>query len=180
MEKYTHYGIEVVRQVIDESFTSVLKEAKCQYTELAICPEINVIKYEKDGQTKYALIHPLEGFYDYAEAVYITSQTPDDCNWELLRKDIELQKEGKEPMERKTRLAMLIENAEKLAYNIMEKEEEDFNIFASAGPQIDEGKLISLIKSYLADHGIIPNDIRKMEHYDVSDELYKILGRKNV
>lgn len=169
-----HYGIEVVRQVIDESFTSVLKEAKCQYTELAICPEINVIKYEKDGQTKYALIHPLEGFYDYAEAVYITSQTPDDCNWELLRTDIELQKEGKEPMERKTRLAMLIENAEKLAYTIMEKEE-DFNIFASAGPQVDEEKLISVIKSYLADHGIIPKDIRKMEHYDVSEELYKLL-----
>lgn len=179
MEKYTHYGIEVVRQVIDESFTSVLKEAKCQYTELAICPEINVIKYEKDGQTKYALIHPLEGFYDYAEAVYITSQTPDDCNWELLRKDIELQKEGKEPMERKTRLAMLIENAEKLAYNIMEKEE-GFNIFASAGPQIDEGKVIEIIKTYLEELGITTKDIKNMEHYDVSEELYKILGRKNV
>lgn len=175
-----HYGIEVIRQVIDKTFTSVLKEAKCQYTELAICPEINVIKYEKDGKTKYALIHPLEGSYDYAEAVYITSQTPDDCNWELLRTDIELQKEGKEPMERKTRLAMLIENAEKFAYNIMEKEEENFNVFASAGPQIDEGKQLSLIKSYLAEHGIMPKDIKNMEHYDVSEELYKILGRKNV
>ena len=83
-------------------------------------------------------------------------------------------------MERKTRLAMLIENAEKFAYNIMEKEEENFNVFASAGPQIDEGKQLSLIKSYLAEHGIMPKDIKNMEHYDVSEELYKILGRKNV
>lgn len=180
MEKYMHYGIEVTRQIIDKTFTSVLREAKCQYTELAICPEINVIKYTKDGQTKYALIHPLDGSYDYAEAVYITSQTPDDCNWELLRTDIELQKDGKEPMERKTRLAMLIERAEKYAYSVIEKESGDFNIFASAGPQIDEGKLITLIKTYLAEQGITPKDIVKMEHYDVSEELYKILGRKNV
>ncbi|MFR8340147.1 MAG: hypothetical protein ACLVAW_27650 [Eisenbergiella massiliensis] len=179
MEKYMHYGIEVVRQVIDKTFISILNEAKCQYTELAINPEINVIKYIKDGETKYALIHPLDGSYDYAEAVYITSQTPDDCNWELLRTDIELQKEGQKPMERKTRLAMLIEDAEKYAYSITDKEEEDFNVFASAGPQIDEGRTIALMKTYLAAHGVIPSNLEKMEAYDVSESLMKKLKGKN-
>lgn len=171
MNTYTHYGVEVTRQIIDKAFKSVLKKAGCQYTELAIDPETDVIKYTKDGQTKYALICPLYTPDDYAEAVYITSQTPDDCNWELLRDDIEQQAEGKEPMERKTRLAMLIKYAEKNAFSIMGKEESDFNIFASFSPQIEEDKLISLVKTYLAAHGVLPQNVKDMEHYDISDEF---------
>lgn len=165
---YTHYGIEVIRQAISDSFKSILKKAGQEYTELAVSPELDVIKYTKDGVTKYALICPRNYPDEYAEVVYLTTQTPDDCNWMLLAEDIEQQHQGAAPRQRKTRAKMLLDAATKNAYEALDSADDE-NIF-SAGP-VDEEELIQFIKINLASYGVMADEIKNMEHYDVSEDM---------
>lgn len=178
MKTFTHYGIQVVRQVTDISFKSTLRKAGYEYIELAIAPEIDVVKYKKNEEERYAFICPIDGMGDYGEVVYITSKTPDDCNWNLLQLDVEGQVNGKEPMERKTRVMMLLELAEKNACKIMglEDEKNNKNIDFSYLPDIAyKEELMKLIKRYLAINDVDPQDMMIMEHYDVSEEFLEEL-----
>ena len=167
---YTHYNIEVIRQVVEGNFKSILKNAGQEYIELAVAPELDIIKYAKDGITKYALIRPLNCPDDYAEVVYLTTQTPDDCNWSLLADDVDQQHKGVAPVQRKTRAKMLLDAATKDAYEALDNAEDD-NTF-SAGP-VDEKELLQLIKINLASYGVMIDEIKTMEHYDVSEEMIK-------
>lgn len=177
VNNYMHYGIEVIRQVVDSSFKNILRKAGQEYIELAIAPELDVIKYNKDGVTKYALTHPMYLPDDYAEVVYITTQTPDDCNWMLLSEDIERQHQGKAPAQRKTRAKMLLDAAEKDAYEALDSMDDD-NIF-SKGP-VEEEELIQIMINSLASYGVTPEEIIQMEHYDVDENmLIKLRGGKN-
>lgn len=83
-----HYGIEVTRQFVD-SFRKELNKAGIQYVDLAISPDIDVVMYHINGDKRYALICHQFMPDDYMETVYITSQTPDDCNWYKLADDID-------------------------------------------------------------------------------------------
>lgn len=164
---YIHYGVEVIRQVVEGSFKSVLKNAGQEYIELAVTPELNIIKYTKDGRIKYALICPRIYPDEYAEVVYLTPQIPDDCNWMLLVDDIERQHQGAAPVQRKTRAKMLLDAAVKNAYEALDSAEGE-NIFLEGA---DEAELIPLIKINLASYGVTVDEIKDMEHYDVSEDI---------
>ena len=161
---YTHYNIEVIRQVVDGNFKSILKNAGQEYIELAVAPELDIIKYAKDGITKYALIRPISCPDDYAEVVYLTTQTPDDCNWTLLADDVEQQHKGVAPVQRKTKTKMLLDAAIKDAYEALDSSDEN------DGPA-DEEELIQFIKINLASYGVMVDEIKHMEHYDVSENM---------
>ena len=55
MEKFNHYGVEVIYQVIDGPFEEVLKQNGVKYTALQYIDDI-VFRYETKGQSKYAYI----------------------------------------------------------------------------------------------------------------------------
>ena len=89
-DRYMHYGVEVIRQYVG-SFRDELKKQGLAYVDLAIAPDIDVVVYNTIKGKRYALICPQSCPDDYSELVYITEQTPDDCNWMLLAEDIEAQ-----------------------------------------------------------------------------------------
>ena len=108
-----HYGAEVIRQYVG-SFRAELKKQGIAYVDLAIAPDIDVVVYNTIKGKRYALICPQRYPYDYMELVYVTEQTPDDCNWMLLAEDIEAQHKGDAPQLPKTRVKKLLEAAEKV------------------------------------------------------------------
>ena len=109
MQRYNHYGVEVVRQIIDGSFTDYLKKEGIKYTELPF--DDIIVTYEKDGVKKYAVIFPLLIPDDYAEKVYVTERIPDDCDWKALVNDVEAQHDGEEPKKIKTRIRYMLDKA---------------------------------------------------------------------
>lgn len=70
IEKYTHYGVNVVYQIIDtfknNNFRQELKENGIAWTDLPIL-DTDVLTSVKDGITKYACI---KKGAEYAERVY--------------------------------------------------------------------------------------------------------------
>ena len=170
MEKYTHYGVDVIRQYVD-SFRCQLNKNNIQYVDLAIAPNVDVVTYIADGNRRYALIKPMSMPDNYAEVVYITSQTPDDCDWGRLASDIEAQRSGADPANRRTRVKMLLDEAERAAY---EKLPEVSNVFA-LGSLVNENELLIFVKDWLAFNNIDPTDLLKMEHFDVSEDFIKKL-----
>lgn len=55
MKVLQHYGVDVVFQILEENFRDVLYNANIQYEELPLL-NVDVIRYVKDGTTKYACI----------------------------------------------------------------------------------------------------------------------------
>lgn len=86
MEKFNHYGVEVIYQVIDGPFEEVLKQNGVKYTALPYIEDI-VFRYEKNGRRKYAYIEVEKLPDDYAERVYITSEIPEDLSWKGIAED---------------------------------------------------------------------------------------------
>lgn len=157
-DMYKHYGVEVIRQSLNHSFKSDLRNKDIQYTELAVKPNLDIITYVYEEKKRYAIIAPVSLPDEYWENVYITSQTPDDCNWENLVTDIEGQVNGEEPQKRKTRLKMLLESAEK------EADKEGFSYLEN------EEKYLLAIKMFLLRHGITVEEIKYMETHDIDTE----------
>lgn len=156
MKKYTHYGVEVTRQVVD-SFEKELKNNNIEYLELPINPQTmpepdsKVVKYSKDGASRYALIVPVNRPDDYAERVYLTCQTPDDCDWKLLVEDIEVQYENGDPMQMQTRYEMISKIAEKEAFESIPYNGK--NVFSSHQEPINEKELQELKQLRMAVYG---------------------------
>ena len=169
-DTYKHYGVDVIRQYVT-SFREELTKEGVQYTDLAISPSIDVVTYYRGDNKRYALIKPVSLPDDYMELVYITSQTPDDCDWDKLVSDVDAQHKGAAPERRRTRAKMLLDAAETF-YNGQASDEDVF-----AAPTLNEGDLIQAIELYLADHGVKAADLIKAEHYDVSEELLKKLAK---
>lgn len=111
MKKFLHYGKEIMVQWGEESFVYALKRKGVKYTELPIrIPEIknsHVIKYEFEGKEKYAYIIPGTEL----KKIYTMDQIPDDCDFYKITIDETRQSKGEEPMQMKTRAAMMAEIA---------------------------------------------------------------------
>lgn len=167
---YKHYGVDVIRQIVTSSFRRMLNKEGIQYIDLAISPNIDVVTYTVDGNKRYALIRPQSRPDDYAETIYITSQTPDDCNWDKLADDVDAQYEGEEPIKRLTRAKMLLGAAERAAYKELPE---------SLGTVPDEDDLLSDMILYLAGHGISATDLLHSEHYDVDEGFLQKLVAKD-
>lgn len=157
MKAYTHYGVDVIRQIIDVPFRSVLDQAGVHYTELAIDPDLDIVTYVKDGVTKYALSCPINMPDDYGETVYITTQIPCDCDWMRLHDDIEGQVRGDAPMYRQTKLRIVIDQI----YSIIDNDLELYK----------EMQMLLYAKGYDADR------LRSAESYDIDpDFISKVIS----
>lgn len=81
MEKFLHYGKEIIFQEGKESFVYTLKKKGIKFAELPIIvPEVKnsyVLKYEIEGKEKFAYIIPARE----TEKIYIMNEIPDDCDF---------------------------------------------------------------------------------------------------
>lgn len=154
MEKFNHYGVEVIYQVIDGPFEEVLKQNGVKYTALPYIEDI-VFRYEKDGQRRYAYIEVEKLPDDYAERVYITSEIPEDLSWKGIAEDYRNQKSGERPANLHTRAYMIFSAAYNDALRNM-----PFTFDLNAAP----GKrdvAYALIKYYVS-----IDDLKEMDHHD--------------
>lgn len=167
MERFKHYGQEVVYQFLEEgSFIDHLEKNGVEYTELPIM-EDRVVCYAIDGRKKYAYMTGAA-----FRSVYITEEIPLDMSWENIAADHQAQRDGEEPMVMKTKALALIERA----VTATTKEPEVTSILEMALPEPDFDE----IKSYLFFAlGYEVEDILKMEHHDVDpDFLAKLKAAK--
>ena len=111
MEKFLHYGKEVMFQEGENSFRETLKKRGVKFTELPIIvskiKNSYVLKYEFEGKTKYAYIIPARE----TEKIYTMDAIPDDCDFYKIAIDEIRQSKGEEPMKLKTRAKMITEIA---------------------------------------------------------------------
>lgn len=113
---YKHYGVEVIKQVIDKPFKSVLAEQNMSYIDLPILMDgIDIIKYTTDNRVKYAVIKGLIVPDEFYQAVYITHQIPDDLDWNRLVEDVDGQEHGEDPMRLQSKLKVVLDKAELLS-----------------------------------------------------------------
>lgn len=173
-DRYNHYGIEVLRQYVD-SFRGSLKRQGVEYIDLAIAPDIDVITYDTVKGKRYAYIIQLGGD-DYSERVYVTGQTPDDCDWKRLAEDIDAQCNGAEAMPRKTRAKMLLNAAQEIYFANLPESENVFN--SLVGEPYDEQDMIADVQVTFAGWGIGREEIAEMEHYDIEPEFWNKLCEK--
>lgn len=162
IEKYTHYGINVVYQIIDtfknNNFRQELKENGIAWTDLPIL-DTDVLTYVKDGITKYACI---KKGAEYAERVYITESVPLDMDWNKLIYDCDCQSRGSDPMPLKTKAKTICEAAEKMA---LDKAAENLSFFDM--PKLDPKEFnIALIHL-----GYSLQDIKDMDCHDIDDDF---------
>lgn len=167
LKKYTHYGVEVVYQVIDtfkkNNFRQILKENGIEWVDLPILKP-DVITYIKDGARKYACIKELE---EQSEAIYITESIPLDMDFEKLIDDCDHQERGDDPMDMKTKAKLICEKAEEMAYKsaIENCAEKDPFIMATTEYTVEDLKCAFIALGYSAD------DILGMDHHDVDEEF---------
>lgn len=121
IEKYTHYDVEVIRQYATESFLDYLREQAMEFLELPIV-EANVIRYIKDGQTKYAILDEPDGEGYY---IYTTNSVPVDMSWTKLISDIKNQANGEEPLKLMSKTKVLLCKAEEMVNKMNETETDD-------------------------------------------------------
>lgn len=166
MEKYIHYGIEVIYQVIDTfkgNFRQTLKENGIEWVDLPILNP-NVITYVKDGVRRYACIEELP---EQSEGIYITESIPLDMDWQKLIDDCDHQERGDAPMEMKTKAKVICEKAEALAYAaaLENRKEDDPFMMATTEYTVEDLKCAFIALGYSVD------DILGMDHHDVDEEF---------
>lgn len=161
MKEFKHYGKSVYKQVTGKEFRAVLRDNNIQYIDLPLI-DVDVVKYEKDGITKYAVLRELVVPEDYLEVVYTTEFIPDDCDWEKLIEDVDRQERGEEPAIMPTKLKLILDMAENMA---REKSDDDFMSMMSEGVSTEElgWALISL--------GYNKDKISTMDASDVDKDL---------
>lgn len=171
LKKYTHYGIEVIYQVIDtfknSNFRQALKENGIEWVDLPIL-EPDVLTYIKDGVRRYACI---EECPEDTEAVYITESIPLDMDWKKLIDDCNHQGRGKEPMQMKTKAKVICEKAEEMAYKsaIENCAEKDPFMMAMTEYNSEDLKCAFIALGYSRE------DILNMDHCDVADDFLDML-----
>lgn len=169
MKILQHYGIDVVFQIIEENFRDVLHNADIQYDELPIL-DVDVIRYVKDGTTKYACIgHEDEGY----RCIYITEQIPDDLDFKLLMEDIDNQVRHGVPIEKEGKLHKLIGKVINDLADIMATEEplEDFFSSSIKEPAIKD--IVEAFKVEYAARAYRIDDLKNMEHSDIDPEFFQ-------
>lgn len=167
-DRYNHYGVEVLRQYTD-SFRASLRRQGVEYTDLAVAPEIDVVTYDTVKGKRYAFIRPQRYHDDCAELVYITTQTPDDCDWIRLADDIDAQHNGAAPVQRRTRAKMLLETAERIYQDDCPAPANVFDMGAAAP---DEKEMVQAIQVSLAGWGIDFMELKRMDHHDIDETFW--------
>lgn len=169
MKILQHYGIDVVFQIIEENFRDVLHNADIQYDELPIL-DVDVIRYVKDGMTKYACIgQEKEGY----RCVYITEQIPDDLDFKLLMEDIDNQVRHGVPMEKESKLDKLICKVINDLADIMAAEEPLEDFFSSGIKEPTIKDIVAAFKVEYAARAYRIDDLKNMEHSDIDPEFYQ-------
>lgn len=169
MKILQHYGIDVVFQIIEENFRDVLHNADIQYDELPIL-DVDVIRYVKDGMTKYACIGQEEEGY---RCVYITEQIPDDLDFKLLMKDIDNQIRHGVPMEKESKLSKLICKVINDLADIMAAEEPLEDFFSSGFKEPAIKDIVAAFKVEYAARAYRIDDLKNMEHSDIDPEFFQ-------
>lgn len=160
MEKFLHYGEEVVFQYVEPyRFFESAKENQIELEELPIL-EYRVFRYHVDGKEKFACMIP------EAEVVYTTEKIPVDLSWENLVKDCRNQKCGEAPAQLKTKASLLCEKAIRFAEKIdKEKHEDDAWYLPEVKPELFR---IGLIK-----YGFTLEELKEMDCHDIDANFLK-------
>ena len=125
--RLTHYGVDVLVQSLDSSVEDDLKKARIDYVLLPIV-EHKIYKYTTQGQTRYALVTYPNIPEEYREDVYITSQIPDDMDWNKLVEDCKNQGMGEEPAQLPTHARVMYDKAVENVENMHSQKEEKQNL----------------------------------------------------
>lgn len=173
---HTHYGVEVIVQTTKLNFKEELIKNGYDYIDLPPLDK-EVITYTKDGVKKYALIVPFGE--DDDKHVYITSQVPDDGDWDLLVKDIfEQGINSAEPMKMKTKLKDLLMKVEEKAHVELSKNKPVAQSMQDlmGAESTKEEELIECMVSILKNVFYSKERLELMNNHDVNPEfLQKIL-----
>lgn len=166
--RLTHYGIDVLVQSLDSSFEDDLKKAGIDYVLLPVA-EHRIYKYTTQGQTRYALVTFPNVPEEYREEVYITSQIPDDMDWDKLVRDCQDQGNGEEPMKIPTHARIMYDKAVLFVEHNSKKDgKQSFLEWLSWKPQEKD------INYALISFGSSIAELLKEDHHDVP-ELEKII-----
>lgn len=169
MKVLQHYGVDVVFQILEENFRDVLYNANIQYEELPLL-DVDVIRYVKDGTTKYACIgHEDEGY----RCVYITEHIPDDLDFKLLMEDIDNQVRHGVPMEKESKLHKLICKVINDITDTMAAEEPLDNFFDSGIKDPTIKDIVAAFKVEYAAHAYRLDDLKNMEHSNIDPEFFQ-------
>lgn len=158
--KFEHYGVSVTHCLIAGEFEDELKEKGIQYTALPLVGD-NVLKYEWKGQIKYAYITEANAADEAMENVYVTTKIPEDMNWSNIELDYMGQKANEAPMLLPSRARVLYDTAKKMA-----QEKETPSSFSEWMSPVSKKEL----KLALNALGVTIDDLKVMDHYDVSEE----------
>lgn len=167
LERFMHYGKEVLYQYLDKPFPKYLKENKIDYVELPIIDDF-VVTYEYQGQKRYAYM-PGSSMCK----VYIIEDIPLDMSWENIDLDYMGQEQHEPPMQLKSRAATLIAEADRIISQEKAKSQSIEEFLSSAMPEPDYDG----IKTYLMFHfGYRVDDIMEMQHDDVPEDVLEGLA----
>lgn len=160
MKKFLHYGKEITVQWGEESFVYTLKRKGVNFVELPIIvPEIKgsyVVKYEFGGKEKYAYIVPGTEM----EIIYTMEQIPDDCDFYKIAIDETRQSKGEDPMQMKTRAAMMTE----IAIRNVDSRQDPFADFEE-----DHKEDYNAVYNELIRIGCPIWEIEEMDHHDIDE-----------
>lgn len=107
---FKHYGVDILFQQLDKySFEYELKQRGLEYTFLPYLDDI-VLKYTINGERKYAYITHSNIADEFYENVYITTEIPEDLNWQNIELDRWHQNAGDPPMELPTRARVIFDD----------------------------------------------------------------------
>lgn len=159
MYQFKHYGVDVVYQECEPGeFEEQLRKQGITYKHLPILDK-KIIKYTKDGVTKYA-------YFTHSaicDRIFTTTEIPEDMKWENIDLDYQMQSEGEEPMPLVTRARLLYDKAVSLA-TCVELQKRDF-FEMTMPPHVSDTNLNTALISI----GSSLVKIKGMDHHDVPE-----------
>lgn len=159
MYQFKHYGVDVVYQECEPGeFEEQLIKHGIAYKHLPILDK-KIIKYTKDGVTKYAYF----AHSTTCDRIFVTTEIPEDMRWEKIDLDYRMQSEGEEPLPLVTRARLLYDKAADLAAGIELQKRELFEV--TIPPHVSDTNLNTALISL----GSSLEEIKGMDHHDVPE-----------
>lgn len=154
MKKLTHYGKDVIYQLVDGSYRETLKLRRIEYTDLPFWGP-KVLRYIENGQERFAVLDQNE--------VFVTDSIPLDLDWSILLQDCHAQLDGAEPAKLCTKASMILD----LAYATVQPD----------GPEdlVSPFPSMEAVRSEIAKLGYTIEELREMDHHDIDPKLWKDL-----
>lgn len=166
MKTFMHYGKEVIwQQAYGGEFRTHLKNEGVDFIDLPILGN-DVLRYSKDGRTRYACIKSVNAPDEWLEDIYITFDIPLDMSWENLIKDCDAQRHGEPPMALFTKARLICDAALEMIKNHSE-----FSFFEDPDVSPADFKLALINLGYRLD------DILSMDHHDVSNAFLEAMSK---